>query len=297
METFEPVSSKLLLFGEYSILAGASAITLPLHDYSARLVLPDSVDGTDIESNEVLKKYIHYLEENDDLKEHIDIERLHSLIDEGLYLQSNIPQGYGLGSSASLCVAIYKSFGLTKLDHLLELKELYALMESYFHGKSSGLDPLTIHANRILYANSAQVECLPENYDLFEEGMYVYLLNSNIRRNAAQLITTFRNLLDEEEYKTEFSLKYLPLLEKVVADIKVKSQVLWADLLEFSKMQFIFFQKMIPGSIYRVWEQSLSTGEICFKLLGAGGGGFFLVFSREKLNRLEEFNLIPILNT
>src|SRR5690606_36364954 len=71
-------------------------------------------------------------------------------IDCGMYFDSSIPQGYGVGSSGALVASIYDKYAndkITVLDNLtreklLKLKSIFSLMESFFHGKSSGLDPL-----------------------------------------------------------------------------------------------------------------------------------------------------------
>ncbi|NJK97770.1 MAG: hypothetical protein HC905_25225 [Bacteroidales bacterium] len=65
----------------------------------------------------------------------------------------------------------------------------------------------------------------------------------------------------------------------------------WDQLVELSQWQFKFFRKLIPGSIEDVWNSSSRT---CIKLLGAGGGGYFLVFSKEKLNEYFGFTLVKI---
>ena len=69
---------------------------------------------------------------------------------DGLYFDSSIPQGYGVGSSGALVAAIYDKYASDKItvlenltrDKLLKLKSIFSMMESFFHGKSSGLDPL-----------------------------------------------------------------------------------------------------------------------------------------------------------
>ena len=68
------------------------------------------------------------------------------------WLEMNIPTGYGLGSSGAVSAAVYDLFfpGVAKLT-LEQQKEDLAAIESFFHGKSSGVDALTCHARTPLY--------------------------------------------------------------------------------------------------------------------------------------------------
>lgn len=294
MKLFQAVPSKLLLFGEYSILSGSSAITLPLWDYSAKLILPESKNFSDTDSNQQLTAFVNFLNQSEYFKKHLNLHELIKCTQEGLFLDSNIPQGYGLGSSAGLCVALYKAFGISNLAELPELKEFYSHMESFFHGKSSGLDPLTIHTEKALLVNNTNIETLPD-INLLTDNLHLYLFDSEIPRAAAHLITGFKQMLENAEYKNFFEANYLPLLHQVIHAFIHQQPNLWNNLKKLSEMQFFIFRKMIPESINPVWEQTVRSEEMCMKILGAGGGGFFLLFSKSKLNELEGFKLKEVL--
>ena len=78
------------------------------------------------------------------------------------YFDSSIPQGYGVGSSGALVASIYDQYAADKItilenltrDKLLNLKAIFSLMESFFHGKSSGLDPLNSYLSLPILINS-----------------------------------------------------------------------------------------------------------------------------------------------
>ena len=79
-----------------------------------------------------------------------------------MYFDSSIPQGYGVGSSGALVAAIYDEYASDKItvlenltrDKLLQLKTIFSEMESFFHGKSSGLDPLNSYLSIPILINS-----------------------------------------------------------------------------------------------------------------------------------------------
>jgi hypothetical protein len=56
----------------------------------------------------------------------------------------------------------------------------------------------------------------------------------------------------------------------------------------------VFFQKLIPEKIRSLWEELLQTDKACLKILGAGGGGYFLAFFNGVPPQAGDFELIPI---
>ena len=109
--------------------------------------------GSIIKSNESLQRFTTYLErlqqQNPELAS-FNLEVLKNDVNHGMFFDSSIPQGYGVGSSGALVAAIYDKYAQNKItvlenltrEKLLQLKSIFSEMESFFHGKSSGLDPL-----------------------------------------------------------------------------------------------------------------------------------------------------------
>src|SRR5690606_14411558 len=91
-----------------------------------------------------------------------DLHKLKSDVASGMYFDSSIPQGYGVGSSGALVAAIYDQYAKNKItvlenltrEKLLQLKMIFGQMESFFHGKSSGLDPLNSYLSIPILINS-----------------------------------------------------------------------------------------------------------------------------------------------
>src|SRR5699024_1889521 len=93
-----------------------------------------------------------------------DVEALQADIEKGLYFDSSIPQGYGIGSSGALVAAIYDKYATNKItilenltrDKLNKRKAIFGEMESFFHGQSSGLDPLNSYLSLPILINSKE---------------------------------------------------------------------------------------------------------------------------------------------
>ena len=293
---FLSVPSKLLLFGEHSVLMGSPAIILPMWKFPARLRIPAREQIEDhLDSNEQLARFYDYLSAHADWFDgHIHLKNFKETLKKGLFLESLIPIGYGLGSSASVCVAVYKVFGKTNLKDPNQLKIFYSRMESYFHGKSSGLDPVAIHVNKPIVVDGPKIQIIEHQNKFIDENVHIYLLDSGITRNASALIETFQAELQNEDFKRRFSNEYLPILQNIKEKVLQEQPIGWDLLKEVSAQQLNYFRKLIPEPIYSTWKQSISDKNTCIKLLGAGGGGFFLVFSKREVNDLDGYKLTEV---
>ena len=94
-----------------------------------------------------LFKYLEYLK-SEEAPCPFNIAAFESDLNSGLYFDSSIPQGFGVGSSGALVAAIYDRYCEDKISKnpkhstdIKALKKIFSWMESYFHGKSSGIDP------------------------------------------------------------------------------------------------------------------------------------------------------------
>ena len=157
--------SKVILFGEYSMIFDSTALMVPLKKFSAQWRFAPSLSAQGVAaSNASLQHFSDYLSSLDDIKENIDFQRLNRDIEHHLYLDSNVPSGYGLGSSGTLVAAVYDGYAKQKTDDLLQLKIIFGKMESYFHGSSSGIDPLQCYLGKPFKITPEGVELLSDDF-------------------------------------------------------------------------------------------------------------------------------------
>ena len=69
--------------------------------------------------------------------------------------------------------------------------------------------------------------------------------------------------------------------------LKAKRENFLFSIEKLSIMQREIMQDMIPENIREFWDQGLESKKYFTKLCGAGGGGFFLVYSSERLELAE----------
>ena len=154
--------AKILLFGEYGIIKNSKGLAIPYNSYKGALKVAKKLTGEAKKSNTNLVTFYNYLVNINTNLVTFDFENFKIDIDNGMYFDSSIPQGYGVGSSGALVASIYDKYANDKItvlenltrDKLLILKEIFSLMESFFHGKSSGLDPLNSYLSLPILINS-----------------------------------------------------------------------------------------------------------------------------------------------
>ena len=150
--------AKILLFGEYGIIQDSMGLSIPYNSYQGSLKFDQELKGDAISSNRHLQKFGAYLKElalDTTLQFNFDFIKFEEDISNGLSFDSSIPQGFGVGSSGALVAAIYAHYSLDLITisgkpdstEISNLKSIFGQMESYFHGKSSGLDPLICYLN------------------------------------------------------------------------------------------------------------------------------------------------------
>ena len=107
--------AKILLFGEYGIIEDSQGLTVPYSFYKGTLKFSDLKSEFEKKSNLSLKNYSDYLlniEINEKFR--INIADFQKDIARGLFFDSNIPQGYGVGSSGALVAAIFEKYSVVK---------------------------------------------------------------------------------------------------------------------------------------------------------------------------------------
>ena len=282
--------AKILLFGEYGIIKDSKGLTIPYNSYQGALKIADDLSIEAKKSNENLHKLYQYLSE---LKTDLVVFRLNDFeqdIDNGMYFDSSIPQGYGVGSSGALVASIYDKYADDKItvlenltsEKLLKLKEVFSLMESFFHGKSSGLDPLNSYLSLPILINSRHsVE--PTGIPSQQEGKgAVFLLDSEIVGETAPMVNIFMNKMKNEGFRRMLNEDFARYTDACIDDFlhgNVKS--LFGNVKQLSKVVLSNFKPMIPKAFHSIWQQGIDSNAYYLKLCGSGGGGYILGFTED----------------
>jgi mevalonate kinase len=278
-------SSKLLLFGEHTILRGSAALALPLPLFSGKWAYTAPENAPALQRN--LAEWCQYLAEqqsNGALETDLDLARFSEDLAAGLYFDSNIPNGYGAGSSGALCAALYTRYALQPIGcrdeaRYPELKRILGQMESFFHGSSSGTDPLIVYLNQpvLLQANGTIQTVDVPDWPNATSGFLFFLLDTGIQRSTAPWVNLFLERCTEAAYLQTIQQEMIPLTAHAIESFRAGDwQGVFEEWKKISTLQQIHFAPMIPQSFQALWAEGLSTGHFALKLCGAGGGGFLL---------------------
>jgi len=258
--------SKILVFGEYLVLKGGTALAFPCNDF--RLNKGNFIS----KANKIFfRKIDAYIKSKPDLSSKLNPNFLAD-IDKGLNYNTNIPIGYGLGSSGALVAAIYDEYFQNKETDLLKLKNELADIESFFHEKSSGIDPLTSYLQSAIFSQDNDIELVSVdslgNFSLYDSGL---------KRNAREAILHFMFLCQDASFEIE--LMDLKEISDVMIHKWLCKEDITSQMKEYSVLQLTLFKDFIPPNVKQEWEKGLSDNQYYMKLCGAGMGGMFLKYS------------------
>jgi mevalonate kinase len=276
--------SKLLLLGEYTIIQESAALAIPHYKYRTYWSdgpIPPSFEVSLSEEKCKVGLWTIYEELADRKTSSLHLDQLANDLEQGLWLMSNSPIGYGLGSSGAVCAALYDRYGVDRaIIDRGSLQQVLADLESFFHGKSSGIDPLVSYLQRPIWVQTDKT--VTETTLPTLSSSCVFLIDSQHPRISTPLIRFFV----EQSTQTSFLDNFVsPVSTAVDHAISAWQQGNDAALLEavasISAKQLQYLPPMILPQWRALWETGLETGDFCLKICGAGGGGFLLGFAKD----------------
>tara|TARA_X000001036_G_C20685096_1_gene807359 strand:+ start:1221 stop:2141 length:921 start_codon:yes stop_codon:yes gene_type:complete len=293
--------SKILLFGEYGIIEDSKGLSIPYNFFNGALKIPDSPNKESKKSNLVLTNFADYLQT---LDIDIDLNSFNDHIKKGIYFDSSIPKGYGVGSSGALVAAIYDKYANNKItvlenltrNKLIILKEIFSKMESFFHGKSSGLDPLNSYLSipiLIKSKNNINVTGIPTQKS--KGSGAVFLLDSGQTGSTAPMVNIFMEKMKKEGFRNMLNSQFIKYTN-ICVDSFLNGDLnnLFKSTKKLSKVVFENFKPMIPVSFHDLWKKGIDNETYFLKLCGSGGGGYILGFAPdidEAKKDLKDYNL------
>lgn len=289
-------NSKILLFGEYGIIHNSMGLTIPYESFEGKFTFSrEHLDPKFCkESNKSLKKYaayIRHLVDDNKLKFAFDIDAFEEDIARGIIFDSTIPQGFGVGSSGALVAALYDKYVLDKIPNnreltateMVKLKESLSQMESYFHGRSSGIDPLICYLKHpLLIKNKDNIDPvgLPSSNIQGKGG--IFLINTGQPGETQPMVNLFLEKCKEEGFFNVMKHEIIPFNDNCIRSfLKGEVKELFSNLRELSGLLLNNLTPMIPKKFRKLWQKGIETDAYYLKLCGSGGGGFILGFTED----------------
>ena len=273
--------SKVILFGEYSMIFDSTALVLPLKLFSAKW---NADRGRSREfmsfSRKELSRFCGFLRGEERFSNVIDLDVLEEDLQKGWYLDSDLPVGYGLGSSGTVVAAVYDRYAKTPVRDLMRLKDLFSQMESFFHGSSSGIDPLQCYLGRPFRITAEGAELLADGF--LKNHLQICLIDTEMKSDTKPLVEYFKRQREKEEYLRDFQRDYLPYVKGCMdAVIQGNTDCFFKRLQKLTSAQRVFFGPMIPDPVAELFERTYDF-HFGVKILGSGGGGYILGFTDDR---------------
>lgn len=301
--------AKILLFGEYGIIEDSKGLSIPYNFYRGALKIPKNKSDQIIESNRILIDFAKYLKDIPLKIAVFDWKKFNKDLSLNMYFDSSIPKGYGVGSSGALVASIYDKYALNKItvlenltkEKLIKLKTIFSKMESFFHGKSSGLDPLNSYLSLPILINSADnIETIGiPSQNLNGKGA-VFLLDSGFESETGPMVSLFMKNMRNENFNLMMRDEFIKYSDFCIENfLKGDIKSLFNNLKMLSGIVLNNFTPMIPSPFRDLWKQGIKSNLYYLKLCGSGGGGYLLGFTRdyERTKRvLNKYNLELVYN-
>lgn len=277
--------SKILLFGEYNLLIGGSAVSIPYKQYYGEFTTKDSPLAESY--NQSIFQLLKYLKASELCAKVLNLSQLEADLQKGMWFDSNIPNGYGLGSSGALVAAVYHQYGIKQDSSLQQTQLCLSAMESYYHGSSSGLDPLVSYKQMPLVVKNGAVRQL-DNWEAEKSGYTIYLVDTAMKSSTISLVDWFKAQMQKELFKQANLNGSLLPVNSLVEQIERGEHLNFDNLKLVSRYQLEYLSPMVTNSFRIHYYEGLNSDSFVFKLCGSGGGGFMLCFAQDE-NKAEQY--------
>jgi D-glycero-alpha-D-manno-heptose-7-phosphate kinase len=214
---------------------------------------------------------------------------------------SDIPGGSGLGSSSAFTVSLISciqklininlnKIKICKLATLIEINKLKSNM-----GYQDQYSTCFGGFNKILFEKkNIKINKLNINKkDLLNFNNHLFLVDTNQRRNASEILLEQKNNTKKNTFQLKEILKLCDDFEYALE--KRNYSDCGKILNENWKIKKSFSTKITNNRLNEIYELLIKSGVYGAKLLGAGGGGFFLCIAKpeeirkinKKINKLK----------
>jgi mevalonate kinase len=250
---------KLILTGEHSVVYGYHAIAMAVN----------------------LGVWVHLEEHNGDsycdTSNELISEAIGSLLPQKgikVSIETDLPLGRGMGSSASLSIALIRALAKWegRESQFEEEFEKGLQLETFFHGNPSGLDHTVSSLGKTLLYQKATPH--PKIRELQICDLSLVIIDSGTAGNTAQMVQNVRENYGENKVFIEKMGDCTLKIKEELSKPQINLQTL-GDL--FSENQ-ILLQKIGVSTlaIESIIDKALDFGSLGAKISGSGGGGIIM---------------------
>lgn len=277
--------SKLILVGEHAVVHGQPAIAIPFPLVGVESVVEHVPGAIKLDSTfyhgpiesapESLSGVVHCITAT---LETLDLPNRDLLI----RINSSIPPGKGLGSSASVAIAVIKSlFKYAEVPYTeKDLLRLANVAETHAHGSPSGIDPLTITSECPVWFEKDH----PFDFIKPKEDFYFIVADSGRMADTKSAIESVTELLKLAPKKIQENIERIgEITHQARYAIEKVGKNLLGQLLNEAQKELESLGVSDAG-LNRLIYFALQEGALGAKLTGGGNGGCIVALAQNEMH-------------
>lgn len=277
--------SKLILVGEHAVVHGQPAIALPFPLIGVESIVERVIGNVYLDSSlyngpmesapKSLAGIVHTV------KQTLKILKM-PYRDLLIRIQSSIPPGKGLGSSASVAIAIVKSlFTYSEKEYTQEqLLKLASISETYAHGAPSGIDPLAITSSSPIWYKKEE----PIDYIKPKGEFYFVVADTGQMADTRTAVNTVTSLLKSAPKKIYGKIERIGDITYQVRDALEKSSKDVLGYLLNEAQKELEAIGVSDENLNRLIQFARQEGALGAKLTGGGNGGCIIALAQNEIH-------------